>query len=175
MMSCHEAREALVDSVFAEVDDREAARLNEHLRGCAACRDEESDLLRTRERLEQDAVPISPSLEARLRAAVGATAGKAPPESSRVPPARGRSAAPWQWLRRPVPVYAALAAVLVAALAVRFAPGFRPETRALRPVLLVQGNAPQFVSAGADETATWAVAAVARRPESPRPTERDSL
>lgn len=177
MNSCREARERLIESIFGEAEDSDEARLSEHLRGCSACREEEAGLLRLRERLADGAEPVSSSLEARLRAAVP-SAGRGPariPLPGRSPTGAGRFSLR-AWLRRPVPAYAALAAVLLVALAVRYVPGSRSPASAPRRVVLVEDRALPFVPVGADQTSTWIVAAAAERPAEPaRSSARDSL
>ena len=152
MMSCEAAREHLADAILGEVDDRVEAELNEHLRACAACRAEELALLRCREELRE--VPeVPPALAARIRlAAREAFVPRDPLRAPETPTSGGF----WAWLRRPVPAYAAAAAILLTVLFLRAIPTVRSETETLRPVLLAEQETTRFVPAAAEETAIWA-------------------
>ena len=47
-MNCDQVREKLIDLVYGELAGPEAAAVEEHLRGCAACRAELARLRRPR-------------------------------------------------------------------------------------------------------------------------------
>jgi len=47
-MNCDQVREKLIDLVYGELAGPEAAAVEEHLRGCAACRAELARLRRAR-------------------------------------------------------------------------------------------------------------------------------
>lgn len=106
MINCERAKRMIVDQLFAEIDDREEMDLNRHLAECGDCRLEEERLLRLRGDLEGEAAVIEPALKERIHAAL--------PRGER-PVRRG-------FLRRPVPVYAAAAACLIAAYVARSVP-----------------------------------------------------
>ncbi len=139
MMRCEEAKEALVDLVFGDPDDETAARLNEHLHGCAACREEERNLLSVRDRLraEDEVVAVSDELRERIR---------------RTLPRRREGIG--SILLHPVPAYAAAAACLFALFLARAVPPLEtPKEPAARPArVLVGPRAPDFVVAGSYET-----------------------
>ncbi len=129
----------IVDQIFAEIDDREEMDLNRHLAECPGCRLEEKRLLRLRDDLKGEAPAIDPALKERVRAAL-------PP--GKRPTRRG-------FLRRPVPVYAAAAACVVAALVARWAPApGGPEERTATTVRIAADPGPAaFIFAGSYETA----------------------
>jgi anti-sigma factor RsiW len=161
MMRCEAAHVVLIDVVFGESDDRQQAMLNEHLRDCPDCRTEERELHRLKDRLSAGAEMIPPGLELRLRA------------SMRGAPPRGKTR-PRGWLHRPVPVYAAGAAVVAAAFLARIAPELEPVGRSSRPIHVAEPPGPRFVPAQPDETGTW-VLAPADHADATRVAQRDSL
>jgi anti-sigma factor RsiW len=179
MMSCQESRERLIDAVFGEVEDRDEALLNEHLAACESCRAEEVELLRLRARLEEPAAAVPEALEGRLRAALGA-APRPIAESAIVRPGanrlRGRGLRLRNWLRRPVPAYLAIAAVVVAVVLVRLLPEKRSSEQPVFSIPLRAEPAPQFAPAGAYETSTSSLAELAVRGSGGHErTGRDSL
>jgi anti-sigma factor RsiW len=142
MMTCDDAKQVLVELVFAEPDEEQAILAQQHLAGCSACRDEEQRLLRLRESLQ--AMPLEPSAELRRRIRIA------------LPRRRQRGLA--GLLRLPVPAYlaaaACLAAVLVAVLVARSVPERGTPAQAPRPAATVVDKAPaMFATAGSYETA----------------------
>jgi hypothetical protein len=144
MTDCASRAESLAGLVFDALDDEAAVELQLHLESCAPCRAEERRLLALRDRLGADE-PLAPALRERVRA----TWSREP----RLAPARG-------W-RRPVPVWAALAACAVVALVILALPrGGRLGERLARaprrpaPATIAESPLP-FAAAEAYDTRAW--------------------
>lgn len=141
MKSCEEARAALAERTFGELDETTETRLNEHLLECDACRMEEARLRELHDLVRGSEVAPGPELRRRVRAALPRP----------VP-------APLGLLLRPVPAYAAIAAGLLGALLVAILPVLRHAKAQIAPagtravgVPLDQGP-PAFTVAGSFET-----------------------
>jgi anti-sigma factor RsiW len=140
MIDHEETKRDLVELVFGELDERRETLLQQHLAGCAECREEEARLLRLREDLRGGGADLSRETRERIRAAL--------PRRRR----RGLLGA----LRRPVPAYAAAAACVAVFLLAR---GIADEPRSavrVRPAVTIEETSASFSVAGSYETAvTW--------------------
>lgn len=177
MKSCEEARERLIDAVFGEVDDRDEALLNEHLLACDRCRSEEAELWGWKSRLQSALGEVPEPADAlRLRIEAATRAGAVTARWRAGSPGAGsRPEGRWGWLRRPIPVYAAAAAILLTAVLLRWGSGSHPEERSLRPVTLAVQESTRFAPATAEETGLGAALWAARRPVQGRSSAGDSL
>jgi anti-sigma factor RsiW len=167
MRRCEEARTALVELVFGEIDDAIEMELNRHLLECAGCRGEEQRLLAVRDGVHGPQVRPGADLRERIRAAL----------PRRVPVALAV-------LGRPVPAFVAVAAAVLGALAVAVLPLLReaspPPAREESRVVGVplHSGGPGFTVAGSYETAVASSSAAASEPGSRARAERpdsDSL
>jgi anti-sigma factor RsiW len=150
MNTCDAIRVALVDLVFGEVDDATHASLNEHLLACSECREEESRLLGLRSAARGEPSEPSPELRARIEALVM--------HRQR----RGALAV----LGHPVPAYAAILAVVVAAWIVSMIPTRAPQPPSSPPIMrsapgvLMVGRGVPFNPAGCYDTRATPVSLV---------------
>jgi len=160
MMTCDDAKQVLVEMIFAEPDEGQAILAQQHLVGCSACQAEEQRLLRLREGLQATPVEAGAELRRRIRLALP----------------RQRPRGFTGMLRLPVPAYlaaaACLAAVLMAVLLARSVPGRGTPAPAPRPAATVVDKAPaMFATAGSYETAVVADGSAGEQ-ETPPPDDR---
>ena len=140
MEGCREAKENLIGLVFGELDEEHAVVLNQHLASCKTCRQEEKRLLEMRDNLRDSPQAPDPALKERIRAAL--------------PKRRHRGV--MGILLRPVPAYAAAAAVLLVAVLARGLPQTEKEMAPtdMQPVV-TEATPLQFAIAGSYQTAPW--------------------
>jgi hypothetical protein len=117
-MSCEQWRERIIDSLANELGEEEAARVAEHVAGCAACA-REARLARAlvREAATGPEWCENPATRARLLEALRENRGGARRAAGGVAedaPARGLAHRIASALSRPIPAYAAIALVAVA-------------------------------------------------------------
>lgn len=145
MKTCADCRAELVDLVFGELDDVVEIDLNEHLLACVVCREEERRLLALQAAARAGEQSPSPELRSRIRAALP----------------RDRARGGIGLLRRPVPVYVALAAGLMGALLVAAMParnrpyaerGSVESGSPRQPPMVLPGRAQPFTVAASCET-----------------------
>lgn len=124
MQKCEEARGALADLIFGEIDEEEEAALCRHLLTCASCREEEKRLLGLRKGIEEEPPELGPKLRARLEAVV---AGRTRRRAARL-------------FGRPIPLYAAAAACVVVALIARAVPGGPARMNGAAPAATIESD-----------------------------------
>jgi len=161
MKTCDEAKTALVDLVFGELEDEVEIRLHHHLRSCPSCRFEEQRLIDLRDGLGGRNLEPSVELRERIRAAL--------------PRRRARRAG--LILSRPIPAYMAVAtgligALLVAALSRSGGSVVAPVRDAPRPGTV---SGASFVTAGAYDTGVKGAFPPPGIRDSPSPHHRDSI
>ena len=148
MLSCDDARRSMVPFVLDEAEDAEAAKINDHLAGCAACREQERLLLSLIETVRGETPAAGEALRSRIRSAVASQEWAARPS-------RGFLSRAAAGLRRPVPAYllaaACLAGVVVAHRPQPATEDARSEARIGR--IVASGMSAGFVVASPCETA----------------------